>query len=107
MYVVVINEIVVNFLLNESEIELVKLILIESEVIFVLGVKEVNIWMECVLECVILFGGMEDLLVCDLLIGCVVCFYVVEYLYEKGCIYVEGFKLISCLVGYNYVKLGE
>lgn len=91
---------------NQSEVELAKLTLVESEKIKVPGVKESKVRMECTLEHSLELGE-GDSVGCDFIIGKIVQFHIDDEIYEDGKINQEGLGAVSRLAGINYAKIGE
>lgn len=101
-----VNMTAANLPADESEIEVAKLMLTESEKISVPGVKEAKIRFECILEQAISLGEGEETST-DLLIGKVVQYHIEDQLYDKGRIDPHGLKAVSRLAGNDYAKLGK
>jgi flavin reductase (DIM6/NTAB) family NADH-FMN oxidoreductase RutF len=101
-----INKTAANLPPDKSEVELAKLIPVDSEKISVPGVKEAKIRMECILEHSIELGGI-DTPGCDLIIGKVVQFHIENSIYDNGRIDPKGLAAVSRLAGTNYAKIGE
>lgn len=91
---------------DESEIELARLTPVDSVKISVPGIKEAKIRMECILEKALELGGVDSP-GCDLMIGRVVQYHIVEEIYEQGRIDPRGLGAVSRLAGHNYAKIGE
>ncbi|MFD1929571.1 flavin reductase family protein [Sporosarcina siberiensis] len=100
-----INETAASLPATESEIELAKLTLVDSENVSVPGVKEAKVRMECRLVQAIPLGG--DGAGSDLFIGEVVRFHVDEAIYENGRIDPRGLNAISRLAGSSYAAIGD
>ncbi|WP_341201030.1 flavin reductase family protein [Planomicrobium okeanokoites] len=96
-----VNETAASLPPNESEIDVTKLTLVDSEEIDVPAVEQSKVRFECVLHQSI------DLPNTDLLIGRIVRIHVDEAIYENGRINAEALKPVSRLAGTNYAKLGE
>ncbi|PKH12020.1 flavin reductase family protein [Planomicrobium sp. MB-3u-38] len=96
-----VNETAASLPPNESEIDVTKLTLVDSEEIDVPAVEQSKVRFECVLHQAI------DLPNTDLLIGRIVRIHVDESIYENGRINAEVLKPVSRLAGTNYAKLGE
>lgn len=96
-----VNETAASLPPNESEIDVTKLTLVDSEEIDVPAVEQSKVRFECVLHQAI------DLPNTDLLIGRIVRIHVDESIYENGRINAEVLKPVSRLAGTNYARLGE
>ncbi|MCM3609703.1 flavin reductase family protein [Planococcus sp. MERTA32b] len=96
-----VNETAASLPPNESEIDVTKLTLIDSEEIEVPAVAQSKVRFECVLDQAV------DLPNTDLLIGRIVRIHVDEAIYENGRINAQILKPVSRLAGTNYAKLGE
>ena len=96
-----VNETAASLPPNESEIDVTKLTLIDSEEIDVPAVAQSKVRFECVLDQAV------DLPNTDLLIGRIVRIHVDEAIYENGRINAALLKPVSRLAGTNYAKLGE
>lgn len=96
-----VNETAASLPPNESEIDVTKLTLVDSEEIDVPAVEQSKVRFECVLHQAI------DLPNTDLLIGRIVRIHVDEVIYENGRINAEVLKPVSRLAGTNYARLGE
>lgn len=99
--VVEVNETAANLPPDESEIDVTKLTLVDSETVGVPAVEQSKVRFECVLHQAV------ELTHNDLLIGRIVRIHVDEAIYENGRIDAEGLKPVSRLAGANYAKLGE
>ncbi|WP_152392955.1 flavin reductase family protein [Paenibacillus guangzhouensis] len=106
-YIEAINQTAANLPPDESEVDLAQLTSIPSAKIKVPGIAEAKIRMECTLEQSLALGGTPSSPSCDLIIGRIVCFHIVEELYESGRIDAQRLKPVSRLAGNNYSKLGE
>jgi len=102
-----INQTAASLASSESEIELAGLTPIDSSAIYVPGIKEAKIRMECVLEHSLELGGTEALPGCDFLIGRVVHYHIDPTLYENGRIDPRGLAAVSRLAGNDYAKIGD
>lgn len=100
-----INETAASLPPTESEIDLAKLTLIQSENISVPGVKEAKVRMECRLVQAISLG--EEGPGSDLFIGEVVRFHVDDAIYEEGRIDPRALNAVSRLAGQDYGKVGD
>lgn len=96
-----VNETAASLPPDESEIDVTKLTLIDSEEIRVPAVVQAKVRFECVLYQAV------DLVNTDLLIGRIVRIHVDEAIYENGRINAALLKPVSRLAGTNYAKLGE
>lgn len=96
-----VNETAANLPPDESEIDVTKLTLVDSDEVDVPAVKQSKVRFECVLHQAV------DLPNTDLLIGRIVRIHVDEAIYENGRINAEMLKPVSRLAGANYAKLGE
>lgn len=96
-----VNETAASLPPNESEIDVTKLTLIDSEEIDVPAVAQSKVRFECVLDQAV------DLPNTDLLIGRIVRIHIDEAIYENGRINASLLKPVSRLAGTNYAKLGE
>lgn len=96
-----VNETAASLPPDESEIDVTKLTLVDSEVVGVPAVKQSKVRFECVLQQAV------ELPHNDLLIGRIVRIHVDEAIYENGRIDPEELKPVSRLAGTNYAKLGE
>lgn len=96
-----VNETAANLPPDESEIDVTKLTLIDSEVVGVPAVEQSKVRFECVLHQTV------ELPHNDLLIGRIVRIHVDEAIYENGRIDAGLLKPVSRLAGTNYAKLGE
>lgn len=97
-----INQTAASLAPDQSEVALVGLTPIDSEIISVPGIKEAKIRMECTLEHSLELGNNNDLI-----IGKIVRFHVIEELYEKGRIDPRGLAAVGRLAGSKYAKVGE
>ncbi|MER2046984.1 MAG: flavin reductase family protein [Solibacillus sp.] len=102
-----VNKTAANLPPDESEIAVAGLSLVKSEKIDVPGVKEAKVRLECVLEKALELGGDDENAGCDLIVGKVVYYHIVESLYEDGRIDPKGLGAISRLAGNDYAKIGE
>lgn len=96
-----VNETAASLPPDESEIDVTKLTLVDSEVVGVPAVKQSKVRFECVLQQAV------ELPHNDLLIGRIVRIHVDEAIYANGRIDPEELKPVSRLAGTNYAKLGE
>ncbi|MFD1031644.1 flavin reductase family protein [Metaplanococcus flavidus] len=96
-----VNETAASLPPDESEIDITKLTLIDSEEVDVPAVEQSKVRFECVLHQAI------DLPNTDLLIGRIVRVHVDEAIYNEGRINADLLKPVSRLAGTNYAKLGE
>lgn len=96
-----VNETAANLPPDESEIDITKLTLVDSEAVGVPAVKEAKVRFECVLQQAV------GLPYNDLLIGRIVRIHVDESIYKNGRIDAKGLKPVSRLAGTSYAKLGE
>ncbi|WP_033542354.1 flavin reductase family protein [Planococcus sp. CAU13] len=96
-----VNETAANLPPDESEINVTKLTLVDSETVGVPAVEQSKVRFECVLHQAV------ELPHNDLLIGRIIRIHVDESIYENGRIDAEGLKPVSRLAGANYAKLGE
>lgn len=96
-----VNETAASLPPDESEIDVTKLTLVDSDEVDVPAVKQSKVRFECVLHQAV------DLPNTDLLIGRIVRIHVDESIYENGRINAEMLKPVSRLAGANYAKLGE
>lgn len=101
-----INETAASLPPEQSEVELAKLTPVQSIKVFVPGVKEAKIRMECSLEHLLELGG-SDTPGCDLIIGRVVQFHIEDEIYENGRINPAGLAAVSRLAGQDYARIGE
>ncbi|WP_455660638.1 flavin reductase family protein [Pradoshia sp.] len=93
---------------NISELEVSNFELTESETIRVPGITNAKVRMECTLAKAIPLGGqVADDASCDLIIGNVTRYHIVESIYENGRIDAKGLRPISRLAGHEYMKIGE
>jgi flavin reductase (DIM6/NTAB) family NADH-FMN oxidoreductase RutF len=94
---------------DESELDLTNLHTTPSLHISVPGIEEAPIRFECRLEKHLTFSGAENNISTDLLIGRIVCYHLVEEVYdaEKGYVHADKVKPVSRLAGNTYAKLGE
>ncbi|WP_257348585.1 flavin reductase family protein [Pseudalkalibacillus decolorationis] len=104
-YVNKVNKTAANLPSDQSEVDEAGLTPVESNRVQVPGVKEAKIRFECKLEQAIELGNGETS--CDLLIGRIVCYHILDELYEEGRIDASGLLPVSRLAGSNYAKLGE
>lgn len=100
-----INETAASLLATESEIELAKLTLVQSDKVTVPGVLEAKIRMECRLVQAIPLGG--DGAGSDLFIGEVIRFHIDKDIYEDGRIDTRGLNAVSRLAGSSYATIGN
>ncbi|WP_209121694.1 flavin reductase family protein [Alkalihalobacillus sp. BA299] len=91
---------------NQSEIELAGFTPVDSVKVFVPGVKEAKIRMECTLEQSLELGGLNSP-GSDLIIGKVVQFHIKNNIYENGRIDPKGLGAVSRLAGHHYAKIGK
>ncbi|TAA72394.1 flavin reductase family protein [Planococcus salinarum] len=96
-----INETSASLPPDQSEIDVTKLTLVDSEEVGVPAVVQSKIRFECVLHQAV------DLPGADLLIGRIVRIHVDEAIYKEGRINADLLKPVSRLAGTNYAKLGE
>lgn len=96
-----VNETAASLPPDESEIDVTKLSLVNSEEIGVPAVEQAKVRFECVLHQAV------DLTGSDLLIGRIVRIHIDDSIYEKGRINADLLKPVSRLAGTNYAKLGE
>lgn len=96
-----INETSASLPPDQSEIDVTKLTLVDSEEIGVPAVVQSKVRFECVLHQAV------DLPGADLLIGRIVRIHVDEAIYKEGRINADLLKPVSRLAGTNYAKLGE
>ncbi|WLD94718.1 flavin reductase family protein [Alkalihalobacillus sp. AL-G] len=106
-YVEQVNKTAASLPFDESEVKEAGLSPVKSKVVVVPGVNEAKIRFECRLEHAIELGGDDDDSTCDLLIGRVVSYHILDELYEEGRIDGSRLKPVSRLAGNNYAKLGE
>lgn len=93
---------------DESEIELVKLTPVESELISVPGVKEAKVRFECKLVQAIPLGGVnEEEPSCDLFVGEVVLAHLDKKIYENTYIKARELNAVSRLAGSHYATIGN
>ena len=102
-----VNETAAELAMNESELTRTNFTLVESEQISVPAVKEAKIRFECKLEQAVQLTGPKGEVVCDLLIGRIVCYHIEPSLYHKGRIDAKGLQPIARLAGNTYSKLGQ
>jgi len=91
---------------NESEVEMAKLTLTESESIKTPGIKEAKIRFECELEKCIELGDGNNINT-DFIIGKIVRIHVDEKVYKNGKIMYEKLNAMSRLAGNDYAKIGK
>lgn len=96
-----INETSASLPPDQSEIDVTKLTLVDSEEVGVPAVVQSKVRFECVLHQAV------DLPGADLLIGRIVRIHVDEAIYKEGRINADLLKPVSRLAGTNYAKLGE
>lgn len=96
-----INETSASLPPDQSEIDVTKLTLVDSEEIGVPAVAQSKVRFECVLHQAV------DLPGADLLIGRIVRIHVDEAIYKEGRINANLLKPVGRLAGTNYTKLGE
>lgn len=96
-----INETSASLPPDQSEIDVTKLTLVDSEEVDVPAVVQSKVRFECVLHQAV------DLPGADLLIGRIVRIHVDEAIYKEGRINADLLNPVSRLAGTNYAKLGE
>ncbi|HSJ39003.1 MAG TPA: flavin reductase family protein [Planococcus sp. (in: firmicutes)] len=96
-----INETSASLPPDQSEIDVTKLTLVDSEEIGVPAVAQSKVRFECVLHQAV------DLPGADLLIGRIVRIHVDEAIYKEGRINANLLKPVGRLAGTNYTKIGE
>ncbi|NRD79070.1 flavin reductase family protein [Bacillus sp. BRMEA1] len=101
-----VNMTAANLPSDQSEIEWADFTPAESVKIAVPGVKEAKIRMECKLEHGMELGGTDGP-ACDLIIGKVVQFHILDEIYENGRIDPRKLAAVSRLAGNDYAKIGE
>jgi len=92
---------------DESEVALAGLTAVDSEVVRVPGIAEVQIRMECKLEHALELGGEGGKPSCDLLIARVVKFWISEHLLLHGRIDAGKLAPVSRMAGNSYASLGS
>lgn len=96
-----VNETAASLPPDQSEIDVTKLTLVDSEEVDVPAVVQSKVRFECVLHQAVELPGA------DLLIGRIVRIHVDESIYKEGRINADLLKPVSRLAGTNYAKLGE
>ncbi|WP_422124603.1 flavin reductase family protein [Planococcus sp. X10-3] len=96
-----VNETAASLPRDQSEIDVTKLTLVDSEEVDVPAVAQSKVRFECILHQAVNLPGA------DLLIGRIVRIHVDEAIYKDGRINAELLKPVSRLAGTNYAKLGE
>lgn len=96
-----INETSASLPPDQSEIDVTKLTLVDSEEVDVPAVVQSKVRFECVLHQAV------DLPSADLLIGRIVRIHVDESIYKEGRINADLLKPVGRLAGTNYTKLGD
>lgn len=90
----------------ESELNLTKLTLLDSDLVRVPGIRESKVRMECILEKHIPLGA-DDAIGADLIIGRILRYHIDEKIYKEGRIDPHALQAMSRLAGINYAKVGE
>ena len=90
----------------ESELNLTKLTILESDLVRVPGIRESKVRLECILEKHIPLGA-DDAIGADLIIGRILRYHIDEKIYEGGRINPHALSPMSRLAGIKYAKVGE
>lgn len=102
-----INETAATLPPTESELDLVNLTQVPSDVISVPGINEAKVRFECKLVQAIPLEGRREASGCDLFVGEVVLFHIDESIYNNGRINAGELNAVSRLAGSDYATIGE
>lgn len=102
-----VNKTAASVSVEVSEVTLANMTPLASTCVYVPGVQEAKIRMECTLEKAIELGGAGDEAGCDLLIARIVQFHIDPILYDHGRIDAKQLRAVSRLAGASYAKIGE